>query len=72
MSALVALFMRDCAACGASEERVFEDSWTGTELCLPCLMQIGDRLTMSPGSEGDNMDALIDEINDEFDLVDEG
>lgn len=59
---MMALFLKECNQCGGIEERVFTDSWTGKELCLSCLIPIGDRITMSPASEGDNLIELLDEV----------
>ena len=55
------IFYRDCDNCGASEERVFTDSWTGKELCIMCLAPVIDGVTMSPASDGDNLDAKLKE-----------
>jgi hypothetical protein len=49
----------NCDQCGASEERVFTDSWTGKELCAMCLSSIINQITMSPASEGDNLPELL-------------
>lgn len=50
---------RDCDACGRIEERVFTDSWTGKDLCLTCLHDIGvGQIAMTP-SEGDNLPELL-------------
>jgi hypothetical protein len=56
---MLPLFMDDCNACGALEERVFTDSWTGRELCAECLGTIINEVTNSPCSEGDNLDKLL-------------
>ena len=55
------LFLRDCEHCGRSEERVFVDSWTGKELCVECLAPIINQLALSPATEGDNIDELLNE-----------
>lgn len=55
------LFMKRCENCDAPEERVFTDSWTGLDLCLMCLMAVGNEVTMSPASEGDNLRKLLRE-----------
>lgn len=56
------VFLSECKACGAYEERVFEDSWTGVELCLDCLCQIAEQITNSPASEGDNLARLMTDV----------
>jgi hypothetical protein len=58
------LFIRKCQACGSPEERVFTDSWTGTELCLMCLIEVANYVTMSPMSEGDNLKQVLRERTD--------
>lgn len=73
--ALPMFFLHDCDACGASEERMFTDSWTGLELCLSCLHLVAYRTTNSPHSEGDNLKTLLREHDlhefDEEELVDD-
>lgn len=49
------VFIHECNWCKADEERLFEDSWTGMELCLECLGRVVNYLTNSPASEGDNL-----------------
>ena len=49
----------ECDHCGGREERVFRDSWTGKQLCLVCLAPIANDLTSSPGTEGDNLEQLL-------------
>lgn len=56
------LFLKDCQICDASEERIFTDSWTGLEVCSMCLSRVLDRVTMSPASEGDNLEDLLAEM----------
>jgi hypothetical protein len=56
---MLPLFMDECNACGALEERVFTDSWTGKELCAACLGSIINEVTNSPCSEGDNFIELM-------------
>lgn len=51
----------DCDNCGAAEERCWTDSWTGKVLCQSCLWPIIGRLTNSPASEGDNLNATLQE-----------
>lgn len=58
------MFLRDCDNCGASEERVFVDSWTGMELCLSCLFPIVGQITMGPHTEGDNLTQLLQDNAD--------
>lgn len=53
------ILLRDCENCGASEERVFVDSWTGMELCASCLSPIIGALACSPASDGDNLNELL-------------
>lgn len=53
--------LRECDNCGQPEERLFEDTWTGKELCIMCLAPIINSLTMSPNSDGDNIDELLKE-----------
>lgn len=48
-------FYDECQWCKNVEERVFQDSWTGMELCLQCLGRVADYVTNSPSSEGDNL-----------------
>lgn len=52
---LAVLFIKTCDHCDASEERIFTDSWTGTDLCLSCLDVVARYVTNSPCSEGDNL-----------------
>lgn len=59
----VPIILRYCDNCGASEERVFEDSWSGKELCLTCLIPIAPYLTNSPASEGDNLEQVLHNRN---------
>jgi hypothetical protein len=54
------VFLNDCDGCGMSEERLFVDSWTGTELCTDCLAPVITQVTNSPASEGDNLHELLD------------
>lgn len=49
----------ECSNCGHVEERIFTDSWSGKELCLECILSIGNDLTNSPASEGDNIEELL-------------
>lgn len=56
---MVVLFLEECSACGSIEERVFTDSWTGTELCAQCLGYVIEYVTNSPASEGDNLIKLL-------------
>lgn len=49
------VFLHDCDHCGYTEERVFTDSFTGMALCPGCLCKVIGSVTMSPGSEGDNL-----------------
>ena len=49
------IFFEKCNHCEAIEERVFVDSWTGTQLCLYCVGKVCDYVTNSPASEGDNL-----------------
>ena len=53
-------FSRDCDYCGSAEERTFRDSWTGTNLCLPCLAPVIGRIHLSPSEDGDNLRDLLD------------
>lgn len=55
----IVLFLEECNACGALEERVFTDSWTGKEICAACLGYVLDYVTNSPASEGDNFIQLL-------------
>lgn len=48
--------LHDCSHCKMPEERVFTDSWTGKELCLTCLCAVANNVTMSPATDGDNLD----------------
>ncbi|UXE05127.1 hypothetical protein SEA_MACH_82 [Mycobacterium phage MaCh] len=50
---------KDCDGCGADQERVFEDSWTGLELCNDCIAEVIEEVTFSPQSEGDNLKDLL-------------
>lgn len=47
-----------CDACDMAEERIFVDSYTGHQLCMPCLLRIGGALSLSPATDGDNLDEL--------------
>lgn len=53
------VLLTECENCGLSEERTFEDSWTGKSLCLECLIPIASLLTNSPQTEGDNLEELL-------------
>lgn len=53
------LMMSNCDNCGAVEERVFRDSWTGVELCCCCVHDVIGDVTMSPASDGDNLEKLL-------------
>ena len=57
------LFLHDCDNCGYSEERVFTDSLTGTELCLPCLTQIAGQINLTPSESGDNLEELLQGVD---------
>lgn len=48
------MFSRKCDWCENVEERVWTDSWTGTDLCIECLLLALPALTFSP-SEGDTL-----------------
>lgn len=70
------LFLEECDACGAYEERTFTDSWTGMELCNSCLYTIIGDVTNSPCSEKDNLEQLLrdhdlmyDDEEDEDELI---
>jgi hypothetical protein len=54
------LMSSTCDNCGAPEERVFRDSWTGIELCCCCVHDVIGNVTMSPASDGDNLEKLLD------------
>ena len=56
-------FLRDCDNCGYSEERVFTDSLTGLELCLPCLTQIAGQIHLTPSESGDNLEKLLEDVD---------
>lgn len=64
-SLAVAIATRRCNVCDQPEERVFEDSYTGTEICLDCLSQMLNDITNSPVTDGDNLPELIREMNEE-------
>lgn len=53
--------LRECDNCHASEERCFEDTWSGTTLCLACLAPIVGRIAMSPATDHDNLTELLEE-----------
>ena len=57
---LMFLILKTCQNCEGQEERLFTDSWTGLELCPACLYEVLGRVTMSPASEGDNLQQLLD------------
>lgn len=66
----------ECSNCKGYEERTFRDSWTGMDLCIPCLAPVIERLSMSPGMNGDNLKKLlkeadIDPLNDNDDITQE-
>jgi len=52
--------MHNCDQCEGLEERVFTDSWTGKELCLSCLHPIVGQIAMSPQTEKDNLESLLE------------
>jgi hypothetical protein len=56
----VILFLQRCDHCEGTEERVFTDSWTGMSLCLMCLHPVASMITMSPASEGDNLEEVLE------------
>lgn len=58
---MLPLFMNECDACLAYEERTFRDTWTGIELCLSCLGEVVNDTTNSPCSEKDNLVKLLNE-----------
>ena len=53
--------MRECDNCKCPDERVFRDSFTGMELCVPCLSEVINKISLSPGTEGDNLKTLLQE-----------
>ena len=57
-------FLRECSNCSSFEERIFIDSWTGKELCIPCVYDIIGRVSISPLSDGDNLESLLDTMVD--------
>lgn len=59
------ILWRMCEYCGCEVERTFQDSWTGKEFCLGCLAPLIGDITESPQSEGDNLDSLLNEDEDE-------
>ena len=66
----------ECSNCGNYEERTFRDSWTGMDLCIPCLAPVIQNISLSPGMNGDNLKILlaqeqIDPLNDNDDITQE-
>lgn len=61
----IAIAFRECDICCGTEERVFEDSWTGKMICIECLSPVLDQVTNSPASEGDNLLQLLGEDGEE-------
>lgn len=66
----------ECSNCGNYEERTFRDSWTGMDLCIPCLAPVIEQISLSPGMNGDNLKKLlreqeIDPLNDNDDITQE-
>lgn len=55
------VILKECDRCGTAEERVFTDSWTGKELCLECLTEMAPHIYLSPATEKDNLEKLIEE-----------
>lgn len=53
------IFRYDCAACGDSVQRIFTDSYTGTQLCLHCLQAVAPEITDSPATEPDSLKSII-------------
>lgn len=53
------VFLHECDWCKTDEERLFNDSWSGMELCLRCLGTVADYVTNSPASEGDNLAEML-------------
>ncbi len=53
------IFLHECNWCKNDEERLFNDSWSGMELCLACLGRVADYVTNSPASEGDNLAEVL-------------
>lgn len=49
------VFLRDCDACGFSEERVWTDSYTQLSLCQQCLGMVLNTTTNSPWDGEDNL-----------------
>lgn len=59
------VLLHDCDVCGASEERVWTDSFTGMEVCQQCLHPAIGQITNSPHSERDNIKDLLNVDEDE-------
>lgn len=49
----------ECSNCENYEERTFRDSWTGMDLCIPCLSAVIMNINLSPGTDGDNLKILL-------------
>lgn len=60
---ITTLFLKECNHCGGLETRLFIDSWTGTEVCIDCLSQVIDNVTMSPEDEEDGPAGLRNVLN---------
>jgi len=56
------VIFHECQNCGRDEERIFTDSFSGKELCIPCLVPIANVLALSPQSEGDNLEELLEDM----------
>lgn len=55
--------LKECDHCGGLETRLFTDSWTGLELCIMCLSEVIDNVTMSPEDEEDGPAGLRNALN---------
>jgi hypothetical protein len=55
------VLLRICDNCQRSEERTFTDTYTGLELCVMCLAPIINQVALSPQSEDDNLEPLLEE-----------
>jgi hypothetical protein len=53
----------ECSHCNNYEERTFRDSWTGMDLCVPCLAAVIEEISLSPGMDGDNLKKLLKETD---------
>lgn len=51
-------YLHECCVCHDHQERVYTDSWTGSQVCSVCLLPVLKDITRRP-SRGDNFRDLF-------------